>query len=230
MLQTIRVMLMNDKRSFAVIGCFVLAVAASLPAAALTLSYSTTWDGASNLTLGPGTITTEFDPVHDGFSHSFADPTPCCVMNGSSSTGYGFVDDYVFDVPAGTFTATISTDDSSSSGITGIAAGLFSVDAGGATNALPALGKPNGTFLEAVTRGSDNGSVLMVFNTVLQPGVYALQITGDVTGRLGGLYSGSIQFASAVTPIPSALPLLLSGLGMLVILGRRTLDGGREKQ
>jgi hypothetical protein len=221
---------MTYKRYCALIAFLAVNLAGSLTASALTLSYSTIWDGSSNLTIGLGTINTEFDPVHDGFSHTFADPTLCCVMNGSSATGYGFVDDYIVDVPAGTLTSTIWTRGSNTSEISDFAGSLFSVDAAGATNPVPTLGNPSGAYLEATMRGSGNGSVMMLFDAVLQPGVYALQITGDVTGYSGGAYSGSIQFAPAAAPIPSALPLLLSGLGMLVILRRRTLQPTAQPQ
>lgn len=211
---------MNDKRTFAIIALFTAALGASLPAAALSLSYSTVWDGSSNLTLGPGTITTTFDPIHDGFSHTFNAPTPCCVVNGSTPTDYGFLDDYVFDVSAGTATAMIWAPDSGTSEIEDLQARLYSIDAGGTTNPLPTIGTPSGTVFKAVTHGSDDGSWLTVYDSVLAPGRYSLQIGGNVTGNSGGRYSGSIEFSPTATPLPGALPLLLSGIGLLMVLRR----------
>jgi hypothetical protein len=211
---------MNDKRSFAIIALLAAMLGASLPAAALSLSYSTIWDGSSNLTLGPGTITTTFDPIHDGFSHTFSAPTPCCVVNGSTPTGYGFLDDYVFDVSGGTVAALIWAPNSGTSEIGNLQARLYSIDAGGTTNPFPTIGNPNGTVLQAVTQGSDESSALTIYDSVLAPGRYSLQIGGNVTGSSGGRYSGSIQFSPTPTPLPGALPLLLSGVGLLMVLKR----------
>jgi hypothetical protein len=211
---------MNHGRPFAFLALLAWTLPASLPASAMTLSYSTVWDGSSNLTGGPGTITTSFNPIHDGFSHTFAAPTPCCVVNGSYATGYGFLDDYVFDVPAGTVTASISSLDLSASVIQNLQARLYSIDAGGTMNTVPTIGNPNGTVLRAIMQGAEEGSGLMIYGSALAPGRYSLQISGNVMGRSGGSYSGSIGFSAAPTPLPGALPLLLSGAGLLMVLRR----------
>jgi hypothetical protein len=49
--------------------------------------------------------------------------------------------------------------------------------------------------------------------TTLAAGTYVLEIRGDVTGSDGGTYSGSLNLNPV--PLPAALPLLLSGFGLL---------------
>jgi hypothetical protein len=49
--------------------------------------------------------------------------------------------------------------------------------------------------------------------TTLTGGPYVLEIQGDVTGTSGGTYTGSLNLNPV--PLPAALPLLLSGLGLL---------------
>ena len=48
--------------------------------------------------------------------------------------------------------------------------------------------------------------------TMLNAGSYVLEVRGNVTGSAGGSYSGSLNLVP--TPVPAALPLLLSGLGI----------------
>jgi hypothetical protein len=49
--------------------------------------------------------------------------------------------------------------------------------------------------------------------TTLTAGSYVLEIRGEVTGSSGGTYTGSLNLNPV--PLPAALPLLLSGLGLL---------------
>ena len=51
----------------------------------------------------------------------------------------------------------------------------------------------------------------------LPKGNYELEVTGDATGRHGGIYAGAI----AVLPLPAAAWLLLSGLAGVAVLARR---------
>jgi hypothetical protein len=47
----------------------------------------------------------------------------------------------------------------------------------------------------------------------LNAGTYVLEVAGDLTGTAGGTYTGSLDLEPV--PLPAALPLLLSGLGLL---------------
>jgi PEP-CTERM motif len=55
--------------------------------------------------------------------------------------------------------------------------------------------------------------------TTLAAGTYVLEIRGDVTGSSGGTYSGELNLNPV--PLPAALPLLLSGLGLLGFARKR---------
>jgi hypothetical protein len=54
--------------------------------------------------------------------------------------------------------------------------------------------------------------------TLLAPGSYVLEIRGNVTGSAGGSYSGVLNLAPAPVPLPAALPLLLSGIGLFGVI------------
>lgn len=55
--------------------------------------------------------------------------------------------------------------------------------------------------------------------TTLTAGEYVFEIRGEVTGSGGGTYSGSLNLNPV--PLPAALPLLISGLGLLGGLVRK---------
>jgi hypothetical protein len=55
-----------------------------------------------------------------------------------------------------------------------------------------------------------------LFSLDLAPGNYVLSLTGGL-----GIYSGKLAFTSAMTPIPAALPLLMTALGGLGFVGWR---------
>jgi hypothetical protein len=50
-------------------------------------------------------------------------------------------------------------------------------------------------------------------STTLAAWTYVLEVRGNVTGTSGGSYSGTLNVAPV--PLPAALPLLFSGLGLL---------------
>jgi hypothetical protein len=57
--------------------------------------------------------------------------------------------------------------------------------------------------------------------TTLAAGTYVLEIRGNVTGTSGGGYGGVLNLTPV--PLPAALPLLLSGLGLIGAAARRRL-------
>ncbi len=59
--------------------------------------------------------------------------------------------------------------------------------------------------------------------TTLSAGTYVLEVRGNVTGTAGGGYSGVIDLQPV--PVPAALPLMLSGLGLLGGLLRKRAAG-----
>jgi hypothetical protein len=56
--------------------------------------------------------------------------------------------------------------------------------------------------------------------TMLNAGTYVLEVRGNVVGSAGGSYSGNLNLVP--TPLPAALPLLLSGIGLLGGVIRRS--------
>jgi hypothetical protein len=65
--------------------------------------------------------------------------------------------------------------------------------------------------------------MLEIMNTTLSSGSYYLEVRGNVDGTSGGSYSGTLNIAPV--PLPAALPLLLSGFGLLGGLVRRRREG-----
>lgn len=89
------------------------------------------------------------------------------------------------------------------------------------------IGTPSATPIQATTSPilsgtSSIGQVAVLSQTSLAAGTYVLQVRGIVSGDAGGSYTGTLNVASPV-PVMGALPLLLSGLGMLGLMGRRRL-------
>lgn len=195
----------------------------SAPAnAAMVLSYEKT---ASSLT-GLGAVNSYSGAAQDTYTHTFNAPTTPFFPD-TSSTSYGFYDDYRFSISAGTFdsiTSTISL--GSLLGINNLQARIY-MDNG---EALPLLGAPPPGSGITVTPGwgssfsagpGATGTVSLINATTLGAGNYVLEIRGTAVGSLGGSYTGQFNLSPvAPVPLPAALPLLVSGLG-LIGFGRR---------
>ena len=87
---------------------------------------------------------------------------------------------------------------------------LYTYQDGGGNQINPALviGTPAGAVYDATMSGGTD-----TLYATLNPGTYVLEVRGVVTGSTGGSYAGTLQVAPV--PLPAALPLLLSGLGLL---------------
>lgn len=178
------------------------------PASAAVLSYEQTASGRS----GSGTATSYLSlPTTDTYSRSFTSPTTQI-----GSTGYGFYDDFIFTVSAATADAVTSTIDFANVlAINNLQVRLYNFS--GNPNP-PVLGPPNGGVIDAWSSTFNlapgtNETVSVLPMTMLNAGTYVLEVRGNVTGSAGGSYSGSLNLVP--TPLPAALPLLLSGLGIL---------------
>jgi hypothetical protein len=213
---------MKSRQTVVAVSSVVLGALAALPAGAMTLSYTTTGNGTQNTQAGSGAITAESDIGSDGYSHTFFGPADCsvgqCVVNPStsSSTGYGFYDDFVFTVPQVLTNALVSTITLGSNAISGLQERIYAVNpAGGGTNPVPGVSALQGGVLQSWSAYSANGiSILSIPTSVLSPGgTYVLEVRGNVTGSTGGTYTQSINFQPL--PLPGALPLFATGLGLL---------------
>jgi hypothetical protein len=181
--------------------------------ASMVLSYEKT---ASSLT-GAGTINTYSGTVTDTYQKIFNSPTTPFYPDNSASS-YGFYDDYRFRVSNGvvdSITSTISL--GSLLGINNLQARIYT-DNG---ETLPLLGAPTPGSGITVTPGwgssfsagpGATGTVSIINPTTLGAGNYVLEIRGTVVGSQGGSYTGSFNLTPV--PIPAALPLMLSGLGL----------------
>jgi hypothetical protein len=87
-------------------------------------------------------------------------------------------------------------------------------------NTLPFLGdSPAGLEANWSNPISTNTAQSNLATTMLAAGTYVLEVRGDVTGQAGGSYTGIINLQPV--PLPAALPLLLSGFGLLGGLARK---------
>ena len=203
----------------------ILAIAASccllLPStasASLALSYQETAAGTS----GNGTVSALAVPGSYVYSDSFSAPSSGLI---GPSPGYGFYDDFEFQVSGASvdaITSTINLNDGSSDilAISDLSVRLYSASG----NNPPVLGTPNGGVIDAwsseVSIGSGTSGTISVLPwTVLPSGDYILEVRGTVTGSSGGSYSGTMNLASV--PLPASGSLMLGGLGWLGTMLRR---------
>jgi hypothetical protein len=216
----------------------ITAVSAVLAAAGLSLVQHTA--GAAMLSfqdLGPGITSTSGPtgqgttystlPATDTFGNSFgchacSSSVLVTVGSGSASTNYNFYEDYEFAVASSTIDAVSSTIDLKN---------LLQVDNlqirvyAAAGNSPPVVTGPvNG--LQAgwskpvdFVAGTESGEFSALSDVMLGAGTYVLEVRGDVVGTSGGSYSGNLNLSPV--PLPAALPMLLSGLGLLGGLVRK---------
>jgi hypothetical protein len=189
-----------------------LAVAAGLclalteNAAAATLSYEETASG----TTGSGTVTDYTQlPVSDFFGNNLGKASG--TLGAPADPGFTFYDDYVFTVANSTVdAASFVLNEGSTLAISDLQMRLYSTSG----NTLPVLGdSPAGLQANWSNPISTDGSTSDLATTMLTAGTYVLEVRGDVTGQAGGSYAGLIDLQPV--PLPAALPLLLSGLGLL---------------
>jgi hypothetical protein len=181
----------------------------------LNLNFETTSAGVATNSTTANVVQV---PGSYNYGHSVA-PTSGNV----TGTTFGFYDDYIFNIGAGQVDSITSTINLAGLlGITNLQVRLFNV----ASAAAPGTtGNPSGSLIQswsnAVSCGTGcSGSVDVITPHTLTAGTYDLQVRGT-TDTLGGSFSGVLN--TAPVPLPAALPLLLSGFGLLGgMLRRRT--------
>jgi hypothetical protein len=183
-------------------------------ASAAVLSYEQTPGGRS----GGGQATSYLSlPTSDTYARTFNSPT-----GQIGSTGFGFYDDFVFTVAGASADAITSTIDFANVlGINNLQTRLYNIS--GNPN-LPVLGTPSGGAIDAWSNTFNlapgtNETIDVLPMKLLNAGTYVLEVRGNVTGTAGGSYSGNLNLVP--TPLPAALPLLLSGIGLLGAAVRR---------
>jgi hypothetical protein len=145
------------------------------------------------------------------------DPPYSLGANGSGGP-WNFQDDYAFSTTGATVQSALIT---LTSTLSDLQARLIYAAGNTATSADPILGPPpGGTVVDSwqtLTLGGT--SITDTLATPFAPGSYILQVRGEATPGGSSSYGGAISFTAV--PVPAALPLLLSGVAALGVLGRR---------
>jgi len=191
---------------------------------AATLSYSlTNPTGSANVISGSGNGTLLTTPGTDNYGNSFTVPNGQNQVLGAPA-GFGFYDDYIIQITDSVvngLTSTITL--GANSGISNLQVRLFALpsDPSYGTNAalhispgVPAIN----AWSTAISSGSQTITYSVLPDTTLAAGTYVLQVRGLVSGTSNGSYSGVIN---TVVPIPAAVWLFGSALGMLAWVRRK---------
>ena len=199
--------------SAAVAAALGLLQVSTAPAA--TLSYEQTASGITGN--GTGTDYSRL-PVSDFFGNNLGPSAG--TLGAPADPGFSFYDDYVFTVANSTIdAASFVLNEGTSLAITDLQMRVYATTG---NNTLPVLGdSPAGLRAGWSNPISTDGSTSNLATTLLSGGTYVLEVRGDVTGTAGGSYAGLIDLQPV--PLPAALPLVLSGMGLLGGLLRRRL-------
>jgi hypothetical protein len=204
-----------NKSAVATLAGIAAATLAAPAGADMVLGYQEL--GPSGPATGSGTVNSFSGTQSAFYGDTFTAPTT--PITASPGSAWGFYDDFLFSVPTGVSTDSVtSTINLGNLSISNLEVRLYSESG----NSPPVLGTPNGTVWSSwsspISGPGFTGSY-SVLDTDLSAGTYVLEVRGNVTGSSGGSYSGTLNVAPV--PLPAALPLLLSGLGMLGGLARR---------
>jgi hypothetical protein len=201
--------ILSATASFSLVGTVAAAPITMQLTDELTSGGITAFGGATDFTALPAVGT---------YSSSFSAKQTATVP-GSPAPGFGFYDDFEFTVPAATADAVSSTIDLGSLSVSGLQERLYKAPFG----TPPMLGDSAGPWSATVPftiPGVATGETTVLTPEMLTAGTYVLQIRGTATGQDGGGYTGQLDLQPV--PLPAALPLLLSGLGLLGAAGKNT--------
>lgn len=232
----------NESKHFvALLGAMGFAgLASSLPSAAATvvqpspgqLFWTTQFVGSpagNNQTTPSGNFGNDYllsVPGQYSFLDSFSSQQSNVLTGVTPSTvgSYAFQDTYKFTVSqaASGDVLTVSLNLSTVSPVFDISNLQFRLYEVSSNAVQPGLGMPPGSKLITAwmgTSGPSTGSSIQANFSGIQAGTYFLDVAGTADGSMGGTYVGQLNLAPV--PLPAALPLLLSGLGLFGALRRR---------
>jgi hypothetical protein len=166
-------------------------------------------------------------PGQYSFIDSFSSPQSNALTGVAPSTvgSYDFQDTYKFSVSqaASGDALTVSLNLGTVSPVFDISNLQFRLYEVSSNTVQPGLGIPPGSTLITSwmgTSGPSNGTAIQANFAGIQPGTYFLDVAGTADGSSGGTYVGQLNLAPV--PLPAALPLLLSGLGLFGAFRRRS--------
>jgi hypothetical protein len=210
--------------------------AATCPTANLCLNDTVTYSSTpgnqiytyGNPTNGPIDVTTSSQSFgfSDAFGGSGANAHPVSPgtafptgETGDSNHNYNFYDDYYFTTTSALTDAAVISG-FGANGIQSLQIRIFASDGqSGPLNGTPTIGIPSGGSIDGWQQPlGSNGSESIVFQTPLPAGTYDLQIRGLTSGSSSS-YGGNLNLDPV--PLPAAIPMLLSGLGLLGSVVRR---------
>ncbi len=184
---------------------------------ALNLNYSAIHDGSSiiNTVVNPA-INTPLATSTSTYARTLPNLTHTIPGSyGLNPNGAEFYDDYVFTIGGSSVSSITATIDLSQVfDISDLNVRLFSWSGTSEQSSQTVtIGSVPGGAIQAWTFATGTGEVAVIDQNNLAAGTYVLQVRGNVSGANGGTYVGSLNVTPV--PLPAALPLLLSGLGML---------------
>jgi hypothetical protein len=193
--------------------CLVHSESAS---AAMNLSYEQI-GSTTSISNGVGTNFTQL-PASAGYTNTLG------ASSGDipGAPGFSFYDDYVFTVAAATADSVTTEINLGSLSVSDLQERIYST---AGNSPLPIVGTPSGfgtdwtTPMNFTVGADETGMQTVLSPTTLAAGTYVLEVRGEVTGASGGTYSGVLDLNPV--PLPAALPLLLSGIGLLGGLVRK---------
>lgn len=190
-----------------------LALAQSGTASAAIVNMNLSWQDTAltgRTGTGAGTSFTSL-PVTGLYGDTYNAPQTDLAQ----TPGFSFYDDFVFTVSTATADSVTSEINLNKLSLTNLQERVYSITG---NSPLPVLGTPQGfatpwTTSVPFTAGPETGMFTVMDPTTLTAGTYVLEIRGEVTGANGGSYTGQLNLSPV--PLPPALPLVLSGLGLL---------------
>jgi hypothetical protein len=156
-------------------------------------------------------------PGQYNFNDSFAMQSNLLTGVTSAIGSYAFQDTYEFSINQSASGDALTVSLNLSVGtpvfdISNLQFRLYEVTSGAPQ---PGLGIPPGSTLISAwtgTSGPSTGTAVQASFSGIEAGTYFLDVAGTADGSSGGTYVGQLNLAPV--PLPAALPLLLSGLGL----------------
>jgi hypothetical protein len=228
----------SKRKVAALLGALGLAGFASMPARAATVVLPSPgqmfWtaqfvgsSGGNTQTTPSGNFGNDYMlsvPGQYSFVDSFANQSNVLTGVTSSVGSYTFQDTYKFTIgqTASGDALTVSLNLNLGTPVFDISNLQFRLYEVASSAIQPGLNIPAGSTLVTAwtgTPGPSTGAAIQAHFSDIQAGTYFLDVAGTADGSSGGTYVGQLNLAPV--PLPAALPLLISGLGLFGGLWRR---------